>query len=94
MTALRLGRDDAAADAALENMARLAACRGPHDFVLVRAGVPGGRPRARYGCRLCQGQVPSSGRDWYLTGLQHGREHMRALYAAGCGGDGPDAAPP
>lgn len=49
------------------NRARLAACKGPHDFIPVQGGS------AKHWCRKCKGQVRPSERAWYEKGLRHGR---------------------
>lgn len=59
----------------VENLKRLDACPGPHDFEFIRhRGADGvGPKRTRWRCTVCGGEVPGTARHWYVRGLTDAR---------------------
>ena len=55
------------------NAAALAACAGPHVFVLLPPENAKQKVFARYRCATCGGEVESRELAWYERGLAHGR---------------------
>lgn len=52
------------------DVAKLAACPGPHDF---EDATPERMLAKTYRCRKCGGELPSIEHYWYERGLAHGR---------------------
>lgn len=54
----------------LQNLDKLDACAGPHDF---RDCTPAKRMGKYYECSKCGGMVDQRCHDWYQRGLKHGK---------------------
>lgn len=64
------------------NMKRLKACVGPHEFVgdetEIRAVSPEGTKHyRRYVCTKCSGKLNPVDKIWYERGLEHGRKESK-----------------